>query len=178
MPGNVDHNQQEFVGLLIKHERQLEGFILAMVANWEIAEDISQETKLRLWEQFSKFDRRQDFGAWARSIAYYQVLSYRRDRKRSREQPFNEQFLQNVAKQEAGLQEELAAQQRFLSLCFKKLTDKSRQLLVLVYSGKETIRQVARQLNRNEAAVYKAVQYARDALHRCIENELRKEPHR
>ena len=172
---SADPNQQEFVRLLIKHERQLEGFIIAMVADWAIAEDVAQETKLRLWEQFDQFDDRQDFGAWARSIAYYQILTYRTRHKRSREQLFSEQFLENVAKEESCCQDEVLARQRFLASCFSKLNEKNRSLLTLVYSGKESIRQIARRLERNESAVYKAVQYAREWLHRCVETELRKE---
>ena len=173
--GSTGPNQQEFVRLLIEHERQLEGFIVAMVADWAVAEDIAQETKLRLWEQFDQFDDRQDFGAWARSIAYYQVLTYRTRHKRSREQLFSEQFLENVAKEESSYQDEVLARQRFLASCFSKLNEKNRSLLTLVYSGKESIRQIARRLERNESAVYKAVQYAREWLHRCVEKELHKE---
>lgn len=174
-PSSAGGNQQEFVQLLIEHERQLEGFIVAMVANWDVAEDIAQETKLRLWEQFDKYDRNQDFGAWARSIAYYQVLSHRTIHKRSREQLFSEQFLNNVAQEEATCRDDIVAQQQYLASCFKKLNTKSRHLLVLIYSGKESIRQIARRLGRNETAVYKAVQYARGWLHRCIEDKLREE---
>jgi RNA polymerase sigma-70 factor, ECF subfamily len=174
-PGSPDRDQQEFMRLLVAHERRLEGFIVAMVADWAVADDIAQETKLRLWEQFPQFDRRQDFGAWARAIAYYQVLSYRKRHKRSREQLFSEQFLQNVAQEESAAQDEILSQQRFLASCFKKLNERSRHLLSLVYSGHQTMRQIAQRLGRSEAAVYKAVQYARGRLHRCIDDELRRE---
>ena len=173
--GGSDRNQQDFVQLLIEHERRLEGFVLALVSNWAVAEDIVQETKLRLWEQFGQFDRNQDFGAWARTIAYYQVLSYRKSRKRSREQLFGEEFLQSVAQEESSRQEEIAARQRFLAFCLEKLSEKSRELLKLVYSGEDTIRQIARKLGRSEAATYTAVQDARLRLHKCLDTELRKE---
>ena len=161
--------------LLIEHERRLEGFVLALVSNWAVAEDIVQETKLRLWEQFGQFDRNQDFGAWARTIAYYQVLSYRKSHKRSREQLFGEEFLQSVAQEESSRQEEIAVRQRFLAFCLEKLREKSRELLKLVYSGEDTIRQIARKLGRSEAATYTAVQDARLRLHKCLDTELRKE---
>ena len=91
-PSSLDRDQQDFVRLLVEHERRLEGFILALVPNWAVAEDIAQETKLRLWEQFGQFDRNQDFGSWACTIAYYQVLSYRKSNKRSREHLFGERL--------------------------------------------------------------------------------------
>lgn len=173
--GCSDRNQQDFVQLLIDHERRLEGFVLALVSNWAVAEDICQETKLRLWEQFGQFDRNQDFGAWARTIAYYQVLSYRKSHKRSREQLFSEEFLNSVAQEESSCQEEITVRQRFLALCLEKLSEKSRDLLKLVYAGDDTIRQIARKLGRSEAATYTAVQDARLRLHKCLDKELRKE---
>jgi RNA polymerase sigma-70 factor, ECF subfamily len=170
-----DRGQQEFVQLLIRHERQLEGFILALVPNWTVAQDIAQETKLRLWEQFGSFDRSRDFGAWARSIAYYQVLSYRTHHKRSREHFFSAEFLDNIAHGEAMNQGEATARQRFLASCLDKLSAKSRKVLLLLYSGKETVRQIANRLGRGEASVYKTVQTSRVWLHQCVEEELRKE---
>jgi RNA polymerase sigma-70 factor (ECF subfamily) len=146
-----------------------------MVPNWTIAEDVVQETKLRLWEQFGEFDRNKDFGAWARSVAYYQVLSYRTRHKRLREYFFSEQFLLNVAQDESMDQEEVTARQQFLTSCFEKLNAKSRKILLLLYSGKENIRQIAKRLGRGEASAYKTVQSARLWLYQCIEEELRKE---
>jgi RNA polymerase sigma-70 factor, ECF subfamily len=167
--------QQDFVRLLVKHERQLEGFILALVPNWSAADDIAQETKLRLWEQFDQFRSGHDFGAWARTIAYYQVLSYRTRSKRLRERPFSEQFMQSLAEEESSRQDETGLRERFLASCMEKLSEKSRALLRLVYSGRRTIRQIARQLDRSEAATYKAVQTIRLWLHKCVEEEVRKE---
>jgi RNA polymerase sigma-70 factor, ECF subfamily len=161
--------------LLVKHERRLEGFVLALAPNWTVAEDIVQETKLRLWEQFNKYDHSQDFGAWARSIAYYQVLSYRTLHKRSREHLFSEQFLESIAQDKSLEQEEASARQRFLTSCFDKLNAASRKALLLLYSGKQTVRQIAERLGRSEASAYKTMQSARLWLHRCIEEELRKE---
>jgi RNA polymerase sigma-70 factor, ECF subfamily len=173
--GGSERDQDEFVQLLIEHERRLEGFVLAMVPDWTAAEDIVQETKLRLWKQFDGFDRSRNFGAWARTIAYYQVLAYRKSNQRSREHLFSDDFLQSVAQEESSREAEIVARQRFLAGCLKKLNDRARELLKLVYSGNDTIRQVAQRLGRGEAATYTAVQDARLRLHKCLEKELRKE---
>ena len=176
--GGDREDQQEYVRLLIEHERRLEGYVLALVSDWTAAEDIIQETKLKLWEQFDRFDRNHDFGAWARTIAYYQVLTYRKSQRRSRERLFSEDFLRCVAQEESRLQEEIAVRQSFLASCLAKLSEKARNLLQLVYSGEDTIRHIAHKLGRSEAATYSAVQDARLRLHNCLEKELRRESHR
>ena len=55
--------------LLAQYEPRLRGFILTLCPNWADAEDIAQEVKLRLWEQFDEYDPARDFGAWACTIA-------------------------------------------------------------------------------------------------------------
>ena len=68
--GSFDHETRvkEFVRLLGAHEQGLSGYIISLVPNWADADEIAQETKLRLWEQFEQFDRTKDFGTWARRL--------------------------------------------------------------------------------------------------------------
>ncbi|WP_145282237.1 sigma factor [Pirellulimonas nuda] len=68
-----------FVTLLAASERQLAGFVLALLPNFADADEVLQETKLRLWEQFDGYDPSQSFDAWARSVAYFQILTKRVD---------------------------------------------------------------------------------------------------
>jgi len=76
----VDH--AEFVRLLKRHERRLNGYVLALVQNWNDADDILQAVAVRLWEQFDEYRPDGDFGAWACKIAYYEVLTYRKRKGR------------------------------------------------------------------------------------------------
>ena len=52
-------------------------YVASLVPNWADCDDILQNTKARLWEQFAGYDRTGDFGVWARRIAYFQVRNYR-----------------------------------------------------------------------------------------------------
>ena len=54
---NWDLHNREFVRLLAEHERQLSGYVHALIPLWQDAEDVLQNTKLRLWEQFDSFQR-------------------------------------------------------------------------------------------------------------------------
>ena len=74
---------REYLRLLGQHERRLRGFILSLVPNRADADDIAQEVKIRLWEQFDSYDPTKDFGVWARTIAHYQVLTYREKQSRT-----------------------------------------------------------------------------------------------
>ena len=78
---NDDARTREYLRLLSQYEPRLRGFILTLCPNWADAEDIAQEVKLRLWEQFDEYDPAQDFGAGpAPSLAIRSVPIARHNR--------------------------------------------------------------------------------------------------
>ena len=168
-----DHSTREYLRLLGEHERRLRGFI-SLVPNWADADDIAQEVQIRLWEQFGDYDPTKDFGVWARTIAYYQVLTYRE--KQSRHQRLiSSRFVEAVAEEVAVLSDELDAEQRALADCFEKLPEPKRELLVRYYSGRCTTREIAAELGQSFDATRQAVLRTRIALSDCVEETLHKE---
>ena len=165
---------ENICGCLGRHERRLRGFILSLVPNWADADDIAQEVRIRLWEQFSSYDPTKDFGAWARTIAYYQILTYREKQARHRNLVSSE-FVDAIAKEIAGLSEELEAEQRALADCFEKLPEAKRDVLMRYYSGQHTTREIAAELGRSFDATRQAILRARIALSDCVEETLHKE---
>ena len=51
----------EFVRLLKQHDRRLSAYVHSLVPDWNEAEDIVQDTSVRLWEQFDKYDSDSNF---------------------------------------------------------------------------------------------------------------------
>ncbi len=74
----------EFVQLLKQHDRRVSAYVYSLVLDWNDAEDIVQETSVRLWEQFDEYRVDEDFGAWACTIARYMVMAYRKRVQRDR----------------------------------------------------------------------------------------------
>jgi RNA polymerase sigma-70 factor (ECF subfamily) len=68
---------EEFVFLLARHERLLGAYVMTMVPHPQDADDILQEAKVVMWRNFTKFEPGTNFGAWARKVAFHQVLAYR-----------------------------------------------------------------------------------------------------
>jgi hypothetical protein len=56
---------------MTRHERLVYGFMLSLVPNWADADEILQETNIRLWDEFEKFVPRTNFAAWAVRIARF-----------------------------------------------------------------------------------------------------------
>lgn len=166
-----DQRTKQFLKLLGQHERRLRGFILSLAPNWADADDIAQEVRIRLWEQFDNYDPAKDFGAWARTIAYYQVLTHREKQSRRRNVVSN-QFIEMVAEEAVAISDELDSGQDALKDCFEKLPEAKRDLLLRYYSGERTTRELSAELGRSFDATRQAILRTRSTLRDCVEETL------
>jgi RNA polymerase sigma-70 factor (ECF subfamily) len=171
---NADRRTIEFLRLLGEHERSLYALILAMVANWSDADDLIQETRIRLWQQFDKYRPGTDFGAWARSIAYYLVLAHR-ERASRNPVKFGQQFYAAIAAEAAATPTLVNVRQQALLRCLENLDSSKRRLLEQYCLGKESLRRLAERLSRSYDATRKAVYRTQLALGDCVNEQLRKE---
>jgi RNA polymerase sigma-70 factor, ECF subfamily len=168
---NAD-NTARFVHLLTQHERRVEGFVLALLPNWHDAEEVVQETKIKLWQQFSDYDPTKNFGAWACTIAYYQVLAMRR-RKQGGESLPGSEFLEKVAAKVTKIAAAMVDREDAMARCVQQLSEPKRTLLQRCYAGGATIVEIARQLGRTDRSVRQELLRIRRTLHRCIDAAIR-----
>lgn len=168
---SIDQSRALFVRLLTQNERRVYGYILSMVVDWNDADDILQETNVRLWEEFGRFEPGTNFAAWAIRVAHYQVLTWRKRRDRSR-LVFSEEAIALLADEPSAGEDADGVRRAALAECMKQLSVKNRDLLTRCYSGVGGIRDLAGALGRTTEAVYKMLQRVRHSLHRCIEKRL------
>jgi RNA polymerase sigma-70 factor (ECF subfamily) len=167
---SVDRTRQ-FVQLLTQCERRLFGYILSMVASFSDADDIAQETKIRLWEQFDEYDPDRDFLAWACSIAHYQVMTHRKRVGREK-MHFSQGFVDAVADEVRQQSDTLARHEDALTYCVRKLGKDACRLLKMIYEEGLSVKEVALRQGRKLAATYQAVWRLRKSLHLCIRRRL------
>lgn len=162
---------RDFVGLLASCEVQLSSYVLSLVPNFSDADEVLQETKIRLWEQFDEYDDTRPFGAWAISVARYQVLTQRQQLRRGRElfsgdliELLHRDFRINADAQSARLDA--------LRNCVMLLGGRSRSLLSGFYGKGQQASSLAESMGMSVAAVRKSLYRIRIQLKRCIESRL------
>lgn len=170
----LEEANRQFVRQITLNQRRIYGYILSLVPNWDAANEILQETMIRLWEEFQKFDPESDFLAWAIRVAYFQVLTWRKRVGRSK-LVFDQSFIDAVSEQYSAAIDSRDARHQALGKCLEQLTAKNRHLLASCYAPGARIRQVAQALNRTPDSVYKALRRLRLALLKCIEIRLAEE---
>jgi RNA polymerase sigma-70 factor, ECF subfamily len=167
----TDSDRGEFVRLLVTHESYVRAYILSLLPRWTEAEEVFQETCVRLYQQIDEWDPSKSFRAWACTLAYYQVLTYRKTVERDRSR-FSQSFLDAVVRQftDESFSDDLRADA--LQSCLGKLRADHRQILDLTYRDDLSVEQVARQSHRTIDATYKTLMRVRKLLRSCVERTI------
>lgn len=163
--------KREFVRLLTKHERMIYGYVLSLVPQVADADEIVQETSLRLWDEFDRYIPGSSFAAWALTVAHYEVLTWRKKVQRSK-LVFDDSLVELIGKERAVLERSAGPRHEALAVCLKELSEPNQRLVAECYGAGRKIKEVAVNLNRTEGSVYKALERIRSALHQCIERKL------
>lgn len=162
----------DFLELLTRHERALALYVHGLVPRDAAAEDILQQTKLLLWKHFEDFQAGTHFLAWARKIAFHQILTHRRQKKREY-LPLDEAALEALGAAVSDLaEEEISPRQEALRHCLARLPGEHRQLVHLRYFDELEIDQIAERISRTEGAVYRALSRIRMTLLECVHRQL------
>jgi len=166
---------EEFLRLLGAHERNLFAYVYALAPNWQDAEEVMQRLRIRIWQQFDQYETDKPFDAWARAIAYYLVLAYRKEKSRQREF-FAERILEAVSREFEKHSERSSERRDVLIGCLDKLEGRKRELVQEYYStSRQSSESIAQRLAMTPNAVRQALFRIRRVLLECVERTLRVE---
>lgn len=165
-------SDSEFVRLLKGQGRSLAGFVLALVGERHLADDLYQSTCLELWRIRRTFQGGTDFGAWSRTVARYQVLRHWRKSGRERV-AFSSRTVDRIAavygdSPETGEGEGMKAA---LEACLQALPGRDRDLLRKRYGGVSLV-DLARETGRTEGGLKMKLLRLREKLARCVRSRL------
>jgi RNA polymerase sigma-70 factor, ECF subfamily len=167
----VQDRTSEFVALLAAHGRVVYSYIMTLMIDHDATQEVYQETSLTLWQKFDEFQRHTNFVAWARRIAYFEVLKYRQNCRRDRLR-FNSDLLHTLAEERAANEGVLQAYRAALPDCVAKLPLSDWQLIEQRYAGEETIQDIACRIGRPANTLYKALERIRRTLLKCMEEAV------
>lgn len=165
---------RELLQLLGAHERSLFAYVYALTPNWQDAEEVMQQVRIRIWQEFDRYDPEKSFGSWARAIAYYLTLAHRKEKSRQREY-FSEHVLEEVSRTYEALAESANERQAALFRCLDRLDGNKRRIVEAYYLSAEPARQIAERLAMTPNALRQLLFRVRKILHECVERALQVE---
>ena len=161
----------QFIQLLSENEARLRAYVLSLIPNWTEADEISQQVRIRLWEQFEDYDPNKDFGAWSRAIAYHLVRAHWSKTNR-RSKILNTTFLEQVSENFVEVADEAKERREVLDHCLGKLSASNRSLLQRYYGAPEKRKQLATDVNRTFDSLRQTIRRLRLSIAGCVREGL------
>jgi RNA polymerase sigma-70 factor (ECF subfamily) len=160
--------QQRFLSLFLRSEKEIFRYVAALVPNSADAEDIVQQTALALWEKFDAYDPSLPFTPWACRFALNKARQWI-DRRQRWQALLERGVAEELARRREELRPELELRLRNLETCMQKLPEDQRSLVEGYYYRRSGIEKLASESGRTVAGTYKALQRIRHALQLCID---------
>lgn len=128
-----------FAQLVQTYSPRLFRFLYQRTGNRQDAEDLLQETFLRVYQHLSEFDTEQSFSTWIFTIAWRLAANHYRKNTHSPSAALPEDFCDLSQADQTMLQE----QRDSLWAAVRKLPPAQRQVMELRYLGDLSVRQIA-----------------------------------
>jgi RNA polymerase sigma-70 factor (ECF subfamily) len=132
-------DRRKFVALLEAHGPALLGMLRRLCRNAHDADDVYQDTAMRVWRYFPQRPRLRNPKSWLMTIAYRAFVDHHQ--RRRKHEPFIE-----LADQRGEAPDTLAEKAEWskqIAAALESLSPAVRQVVVLHYSGGLTLRETA-----------------------------------
>src|SRR5262245_14718663 len=148
--------------LFARHHARVYRFVLRLVANEALAEDVTSESFLSVWRQAHRFEARSTVTTWLLAIARYKALAELRRRSEPSAENQNEEAADPAADPEVAFQ--ATHRSEILRKCLTQLSREHREMIDLVYYHEKSVQEVAEILGIPGNTVKTRMFYARRKL--------------
>jgi len=165
--------ESDFVKRLMEHRSMLHSFVYAMLRDPHLTEDILQEVAVVLWSKYEEFTPGTDFGAWARSVAYREILAARRSEARAHrymDEACAQEILAAYQRREQTI--DTAGHRQALKRCMGLLNSDLREIMRCRYAFSMSSREIAAKFSRTAQAVDAIVYRIKKLLSDCVRSRL------
>lgn len=173
-PDMPDASRTEFMAAYVAHQGRIYRYILTLVPNPGDAEEIFQQTSMTLWEKWDNFDpSRGVFPQWAFGFAHNHVRNFlRKQARRGPTYALSDEALDRIAALRREHDDEFEDRRDALAYCMDTLPERQRRIVEGYYDAGANAATIAESLGMTRAAMHKALQRVRRALHDCINRRL------
>ena len=168
-------NQDFFAQIMRRYEAKLTRYIRRISGvRAEEAEDILQESFIKIYQNLNAFDRSLRFSSWAYRITHNQVIShFRKSRARPQTADFNEALLETLASDiDSAKDMDRKLLRRHFEKTFKTLDTKYREVLILKYFEEKDYKEISDIIKKPMGTVANLLNRAKKNL----KKELQKSP--
>jgi RNA polymerase sigma-70 factor, ECF subfamily len=149
--------------LFVRHNVRVYRFVLRLVGDTALAEDLVSEVFLEVWRKAARFEGRSQVSTWLLAIARYKAISQLRNRSVDQ---LDEQMAETIPDPADNSEEIIEKRDRgaVLRKCLEELSPAHREIIDLVYYHEQSMEEVARILQAPQGTVRTRMFYARKQL--------------
>ncbi len=160
-----------FLTLYRQNESAIFGFIMKLIPNFSVAEDIMQEALTVMWEKFDTFQEGTSFLAWAKQIARYKVINFIRKDKHTETFHFCEDLTDKIAK----VDNEISCYETYyeaMHRCVDRLKESNREIVHLRYIKNMKVKDIAKTMGFTSNTLSKQMGRIHYMLRKCIDQSM------
>ncbi len=163
---------EKFAYFVEQYSNQTFSLIIGIVGNHEDAEELTQDTFLKAFNNLKRFNTDSRFSTWLYRIAYNTAISHMR-KKASLALPIDEKLLTNINDRDVDIALDNESDERIEHLysAIEKLQPEEKALLQLFYIEEKSIGEIAAIQNISESNARVKLHRTRKKLYYIIENE-------
>jgi len=160
----------EFIAEFSKNSRRLYGYIRSLVPDVNDANEAYQNASLVMWRKFNEFAPGSNFFAWGCQVALFQVRKLRDAKKRTR--IFSDEALDALDAEFRSRDDDSSMRVDALSDCIGKLQPRERALIEQRYFQERKPKEIAVELGRSAASVYRTLAQIHARLMACVQKAI------
>jgi RNA polymerase sigma-70 factor, ECF subfamily len=153
--------------LFARHHTRVYRFVLRLLGSEAVAQDLTSEVFLSVWQQASRFQARSSFSTWLLAIARNKAMTELRRRHDVPDDGNNDEIADPADDPEVTY----AVKHRgeILRKCLTRLSREHREIIDLVYYHEKSVQEVAQIMGIPRSTVKTRMFYARKKLSKLLE---------
>lgn len=163
-------NRLAMQALFARHNVRIYRFVLRMVGDNGLAEDLTSEVFLSVWQQAHRFEARSAVTTWLLAIARYKALAELRRRPQAASSERESTDISDPA-DTPDVAFEIKHRGEILRKCLARLSREHREVIDLVYYHEKSVQEVAEIIGIGRNTVKTRMFYARKQLSKLLEAE-------
>jgi RNA polymerase sigma-70 factor, ECF subfamily len=161
-------------GLFVQHLPALRGFVLAIVGDFDLVDDVVQETFMTVNAKAADFERGTNFRAWLWTIGRFKALQAL-DSRTSRQEHLAPEVIEALCAHDDAENWHTEEHLRQLAFCINELAPQARRAIELRYHQAHRPPDIARRMGWTVEAVHVLLSRARVFLRECVTRRMRAE---
>lgn len=170
-PLNQEAHTAAVQGLYLQYQPAIRSYILSIIPDFSLADDVLQETFIVVTRRASSFELGTSFAAWVKTIARFKCLEAIRSGKRKFES-LSDEVIDALSAERHEFPAEVDSRLGILAACIEELAPQAKRSINFRYRNDHLPPEIASRMNCTVQSVNVTLSRARSFLRDCVQRKM------